>query len=624
MILIEIAQIARGNDLTSVVSETMPHLRRGAVRDFLNIMKAHHYYQESRWNRTDYTYHFETGNKMEFFSADMPSKVRGPRRNKLFINECNNISYETYTQLAIRTDGDIYLDYNPVSEFWVHEEVIPNMDHDFIILTYKDNEALPQTIVDEIESRRGNRNFWLVYGRGLLGVAEGRIYKDWKIIDEIPHEALLAVRGLDFGYTNDPSVLLDIYEFNGGYIFDEQFYRKGMSNKKIADFIIALDDPNVLTIADSAEPKSIDEIKSYGVSIVGAKKGQGSVSQGIDFVQSQKISVTKQSINTVKCYRNYLWKIDKDGKTLNVPEHEFSDCFVGETLVKTNKGAKEINKIKKGDMVFTREGYKPVVKRYDNGKKRVMKYRLQLDTSVVELECTPNHHILTNEGWVKISKLKLGMMVFHTKSLGVRNISFIKEGSILKRCIKMCGSFTMGRLRRDIAYITKIIIDGIIRSRIWKSLRVNIIIKCIRASASRITQSFYRGFKLLASRPQKYGTSRKKDANGTRNMVKNRGSIGNTERLNVKCAEKDIKQDMGEFQNTVIKTAKLKHLEEGESSRRRTYDIHIEGVHEYFANGLLVHNSMDAGRYGLSGFQRGTGNKKSYEDEYKKYIESLT
>ena len=317
LILIDRAQIERGKTF-SVVSETIPHLKRGAIRDFISIMQEHGYYKEIEWNRTDYIYTFPgTKTKIEFFSADSSDKVRGPRRDVLFINECNNINYETYTQLAIRTNEEIYLDYNPVAEFWVHQEIVPNKEHDFVILTYKDNEALSEEIIKEIESRKDCKLFWKVYGLGQLGDAEGKIYTDWAIIDDIPHEARLSRRGLDFGYSNDPTAIVDIYEYNNGYIVDELMYLKGQSNKNLADFL--KNHENILTIADSAEPKSIDEIKSYGLNIMGAKKGPGSVLQGIQFLQGERISVTKRSVNLIKEYRNYLWMTDKDGKTINEP-----------------------------------------------------------------------------------------------------------------------------------------------------------------------------------------------------------------------------------------------------------------------------------------------------------------
>jgi phage terminase large subunit len=147
---------------------------------------------------------------------------------------------------------------------------------------------------------------------------EGRIYTDWQIIDDVPHEARLERHGLDFGYSNDPAAIVDVYHYNGGIILDERMYQTGVSNRRIADFIKNLN--QALTIADSAEPKSIDEIKEYGVMILPANKGQGSVNQGINYLQDQKVSITKSSVNLIKEYRNYLWKTDKDGNIMTVPE----------------------------------------------------------------------------------------------------------------------------------------------------------------------------------------------------------------------------------------------------------------------------------------------------------------
>lgn len=317
LILIDYAQF-HDNKVISVVSESLPHLKRGAIRDFLNIMQEHNYFLDNRWNKTDFIYTFETGSKIEFFGVENWEKVKGARRDVLFINEANHVSYPTYTQLEIRTKDIIWLDWNPESEFWWYEEVLPKQNVDFLVLTYRDNEALDQQIIQTIEARRANKNWWLVYGEGQLGEAEGRIYRDWQIIDEIPHEADLRRYGLDFGYSNDPTTIIAIYYFNGGYILDEETYRLGLSNRDIADILTNL--PSALVIADSAEPKSIDELKTYGINIVPSQKGEGSVLQGIQYVQAQRISVTKRSVNLIKEYRNYLWMTDKDGKIINEPQ----------------------------------------------------------------------------------------------------------------------------------------------------------------------------------------------------------------------------------------------------------------------------------------------------------------
>jgi phage terminase large subunit len=217
----------------------------------------------------------------------------------------------------------VFLDWNPVAEFWFYSEVKGKRDDvDHIILNYKDNEALDENTIKSIEQRKNRKGWWQVYGLGELGEVEGKIYRDWKIIDELPHEARLERYGLDFGYTNDPTAIIAVYYYNGGWILDERCFRKGMSNREIADTLKSMSEK--LVIADSAEPKSIDEIRAYGINILPADKGRDSVRNGIQLIQDQPISVTKQSVNLIKEYRNYLWKVDKDGKILNEPEHEFS------------------------------------------------------------------------------------------------------------------------------------------------------------------------------------------------------------------------------------------------------------------------------------------------------------
>lgn len=323
--LIHLAQSDKEPTLTSVVSQTLPHLKKGAIRDFLAIMESHKYFKADRWNKTDFTYTFETGSKIEFFSAESDEKVKGPRRDRLFINEANNVPHGVFDQLEVRTKEVIFIDFNPTNEFWYFTEIKGKRDDvEHIVLTYKDNEALPKEIVDSIEKRKDNKNWWQVFGMGQLGLTEGRIYSNWTPIEAIPPEARLLRRGMDFGYTNDPTAIVDVYKWNDAFVLDERLYRKGMSNKQIADFLLNVEEPNTLVKADSAEPKSIDEIASYGVNILGCKKGPDSVRQGIAFLQAQKIFYTTRSINIDREYRNYLWRTDRDGKPMNVPEDGFN------------------------------------------------------------------------------------------------------------------------------------------------------------------------------------------------------------------------------------------------------------------------------------------------------------
>lgn len=326
LLLISYAQTDTEPTITSVVSESFPHLRKGAMRDFLNIMQTHRYFDEKRWDKSNSIYTFETGSIIEFFSADQASKVRGPRRHRLFMNECNNMPYETFDQLEVRTSDLIFLDWNPTTEFWYYDQVANRTDVDHIIVTYKDNEGLAPSIVKSIEQRKNRKGWWKVYGLGQLGEVEGRIYTGWDIVDEVPEGARLVRRCLDFGYTNDPTAIVDIYKYNDSLVAHEQCYQTGMLNSDIYAFISNLEDPGMLIIADSSEPKSIAELKKLGLNIIGIDKGRDSVVNGIAVVQDQVMMVTSQSTNLIKEYRNYLFMIDDiTGKILNIPEDDQQD-----------------------------------------------------------------------------------------------------------------------------------------------------------------------------------------------------------------------------------------------------------------------------------------------------------
>jgi len=203
--------------------------------------------------------------------------------------------------------------------------ILINVNYDIAIK----HGMIPQVTLDEIEDDKKKRpglykHKWLGEPYGV----ERRIYNGWEVIEEIPHEARLWRRGQDYGYSIDPSVIIDIYEYNGGFILDERVYQKGLSNKALADMKLNFDDPRTLVVADSSEPKSIDEERSYGVNIIGAKKGAGSVLQGIQYVQYQKISITKRSTKTIKAQKRYLWAVDRNENIIQVPDdsnHEWSN-----------------------------------------------------------------------------------------------------------------------------------------------------------------------------------------------------------------------------------------------------------------------------------------------------------
>lgn len=306
------------NEIMSIVSESFPHLRMGAILDFQIIMKDRGYWDEARWNESNHFYLFETGVKLEFFSSDA-SKAHGPRRDVLFLNEAQNLPFNEVDQLIVRTRKVVWMDWNPSLEFWFYTDMKDKRDDiDFITLTYLDNEALDEAQIAEIESRKGRKDWWRVYGLGQLGTIEGTIFTNWKILEEVPPDARLERRYLDYGYSNDPTAIGDIWKWNNAYVVDEVLYQKGLSNKQIAD-VIKNQSLQVPVSADSAEPKSNDELASYEITVLPAKKGKDSVNFGIQLIQKQTLYVTRRSVNIIKELRNYLWLKDKEGKIINVP-----------------------------------------------------------------------------------------------------------------------------------------------------------------------------------------------------------------------------------------------------------------------------------------------------------------
>jgi phage terminase large subunit len=321
------------NKEISVVSETIPHLRRGALKDFLNILKALNRYDDRKYNKTTLKYEFSNGSYIEFFSTDQPDRLRGARRTDLFVNECNNISFESYQQLSVRTSNNIWLDYNPTNLFWVDKELIGQEDTDFLTLTYKDNDSLPETIIKEIEKAKIKAktstywaNWWKVYGLGEIGSLEGVCIPDWKPIDKIPEEARVLCAGLDYGYSVDPSVIINLYKWNDSYIFDEVLYRKGMLNRDLSNFI-RQNNINYNIYADSAEPKSISEMRSYGIKIFPASKGQNSVIYGINLINQNEIYITSRSKNLIRELQGYVWAKDPEGNNLQKPTGLHPDCI---------------------------------------------------------------------------------------------------------------------------------------------------------------------------------------------------------------------------------------------------------------------------------------------------------
>ena len=308
--------------INSVCAETMPQLKRGAIRDFQSIMRRAEIWNDASWNKTDSIYTFPNGAILEFFSLDSDGKVHGLARDRLFVDEAQNVSWDVVRQLLVRTKGRVLFGYNPTREFWIHTEIQPRPECVSINSTYRDNEFLTVEQVREIEANRKDARWWRVYGEGLVGAYEGVIY-DFEQIDEMPDKGgMLEVYGIDFGFTHDPSVAVRCYIHTGKReIYAEQlFYRRHMLNSDIVAELKAKGVPMSATIiADSAEPKSIEEIRRCGFrNIEGAYKAT-KIAEQIAHIKQYKLFVTKNSIEAISELRAFVWAQDRDGKMLNEP-----------------------------------------------------------------------------------------------------------------------------------------------------------------------------------------------------------------------------------------------------------------------------------------------------------------
>ena len=335
--IVEEVNLGKPSTINSVVSESIPHLRRGAVRDFKQIMDQEGLWEDARWNETQYTYTWQNGSVLEFFSVDNPGKVHGSARDRLFINECQNIPYEIARQLFVRTRGQIVLDYNPTHSFWVNEIIEARANCITIHSTYKDNEFLTPEQVAEIEDNRNDSNWWKVYGEGKVGTLDGLIY-DFELIDSLPEKTemdhLVEIQGMDFGFTNDPTARVQVVADHRKKILwvRERCYRTHMQNKHI---IQDLQDDGVTRrmeiYADCAEPKSIADIQDAGFNVIPCDKDAPTKSDKLKFqlqwMQGWQLNVTKDSIDLIRELRNYVWAKDKDGNPLNEPIDKFNHCL---------------------------------------------------------------------------------------------------------------------------------------------------------------------------------------------------------------------------------------------------------------------------------------------------------
>jgi len=336
------------NHIITICRKTLPALKATAMRDFLEIIDSAGWYDVKYHNRSEHTYKL-FGNLIEFVSIDESQKIRGRKRNMLFLNEANELTIEDWRQLILRTSpGPIILDFNPSDEFsWIYDEAMTREDAAFFQTNYKDNPHLPDELIREIELlKTADPNYWRVYGMGERGSSPAVIFPSWHGVDTIPENAKLVAHGLDFGFTNDPTSLVSVYNRGHELYMKCRLYQTGLTNLDIGEKLTELGIGREPIVADSAEPKSIEELSRLGFSIRGAIKGPDSVRMGIDILRRHRLHVTNDSPDLIKELRNYKWQTDKNGQQVNRPESSGWDHaidaarYVCQNHLATNKRGK--------------------------------------------------------------------------------------------------------------------------------------------------------------------------------------------------------------------------------------------------------------------------------------------
>ena len=481
----------------SIVRKSFPALRGSVMRDLFEIMDNLGIYNEDQHHKGENLYRFSNGSTIEFFSVDDAQKLRGRKRHILYCNEANELTFEDYQQLNMRTTNKFIADYNPSDNYsWVYG-LIDKPNSILIKSTYKDNPFLQEDIIKEIENLINvDEGYYRVYALGEQAVLKNTIYNHYQVGDyKVGNDIYF---GLDIGF-NHPMALVEISDVDGVIYARERIYESNMTVPDLLKRFIELQIPkNKEIYVDSARPDVVEDLRRAGYN---AKLANKAVKEGIDAVKSLQLVIDRNSHNLIKELRNYKWKTNGD-ITLDEPVKLWDDaCFIGETLITTKRGLVPIKDIKPNeDHVLTSKGYKKVLNKFDNGTKPVTRYSLSFSNRDVVYLCSTNNHLIkTDTEWTEISKLQQDQMVF------------LHKPSMVKRIKK-----------------------GLMKIK-----------------------------------------------NGFQNFIK-----------------KELNQQNNGIHHQKVTTVKLKHLEQGEKWEEKVYDIEVEDVHEYFANGVLVHN-CDALRYAM-------------------------
>jgi len=331
----------------TIAGQDIPNLKAGALRDALKI-----YNDSARvaacvrsYNKSERVFELYNGTTIEFKSYDDAQDAKSGKRDYLFVNEANGIDWNVYNELALRTRTRIYIDYNPNAAFWVHDNLLGRDDVQLIISDHRHNPFLEDGMRSKIESlKQVDEEQWKVYARGLTGKVSGLVLTNWHLCDNIPQSAKLIALGLDFGFTNDETGCIEVYRYNGELWINELIYETGLTNPDISGRLANLGiNKRTGIIADSAEPKSIEELRRLGWHITGVKKGADSIKNSIDILKRYKLNITRSSVNLRNELGRYKWQTDRSGRTINEPVDRWNHLIDPLRYIALNK--LKINKL---------------------------------------------------------------------------------------------------------------------------------------------------------------------------------------------------------------------------------------------------------------------------------------
>ena len=589
----------------------------------------------------------EWTSEKEFDTIMLSIRTKGIQNRIIIImnpTDSNHFIYQKYIK-----DTHKIVEYDGVP---VQISTHPNVLH--IHTSYLDNrEHLSEEFIKEVELMKENnpeKYAHIVMGRW-SDVAEGAIFKKWGIVDSFPAECRHVARGLDMGYTHDPSACVKVGVLNNDLYIDEQFYRTGMGT---AELIRELKKDSTAVYSESADPRLVDEIAMSGVLIYPVDKSGQSILAGIEGLKDyDNIFVTKRSYNVQEELRNYTWDKDKNGNYINQPIDSYNHaCFVGETLITTDKGKVRIDQIKAGDMVMTSQGYKRVLNVFDNGIKQVKEYTITTNNGIAVLNATADHRIKTEKVWKQLQSLVKGDKIYLANSLMTKSTTSTKANATSQEgviaCTSLCGSISMVQYLKGIMYTTKTAILTTTQSLISNWLRVLYTYQNTLEQTCKMKSTLAEQEKTCTKQwsVQKSGMQAKKAESGTestenksqpicnlssefangvvRNMkqsqlVKTDSAVTIAERVIATIMEWIMRSvyalcvasisSLTNIQNrtyVALNNVEVKHgfselscIQNVKVSNKRNakvYDLEVEDVHEYFANGVLVHN-CDAVRY---------------------------